>query len=237
MKRLLLFIVTITLLAKASAQTIVERREKLDTNRIVYDEQGNALHYYQYTKLLNTGDYRIKLNGPPDAPGTKSFIIKTTPQEQLRMYQFIKDKITIKSPLLKEGSTLDVTPLQQAFRDENFDKKVVILVFWNASCPPCTESFASINDLFRQINNPQNIEVIAITPDDEKTAIDKLKEKPLLYAKLISGGWAVMNAYQLKSYPSYVVADRDHVIRYAVTGNSSVTISMLKNSISQILYQ
>lgn len=221
----------------ASGQTIVERRETLDTNRIVYDEQGNALHYYQYTKLLNTGDYKITSNGPHDSPDTKFYIKKTTPQENLRIYQFIKDKIAIKSPVLQEGSILNVAPLQDALKDENLDKKVIILVFWNAGCPPCTESFASINDFFRQINNLQNIEVIAITPDDEATALAKLKEKPLLYAKLISNASAVTYAYQLKTFPSYVVADRDHVIRYAVNGSSSITIPMLKTVISQILYQ
>jgi peroxiredoxin len=219
------------------SKIVGERRLGLDTNRLVYDEKGNALHYYQYTKLINTGEYTIKQSAPPGTPGVKAYLKKLDPQESLRLYEIVKPRIAIKSPLLQEGKILDITPFLGTINKEDFNKKAVVIVFWYADCPPCTESFNSINDIFRQINNPEDLIVIAVTYDDEKIASAKLLQKPLTYARLISNAGQIVHDYQLAIYPSFVVADKDHIIRFAVSGSSPITIPMFKSTIRQILIQ
>lgn len=186
---------------------------KLDTNEVFYDESGKALHYYQYQKLLNSGQYTFTLDGPPGTPGVKKHLLKLTAQDQSQMYSVIKKLMEIKSPLLKEGTVLDVSPLSGVFSAGQLENKVVVMIFWNTDCPPCTESFAEISAFLKQVQNPENLVVLAITSNNKREAAAGLKEKPLLYSRLISGGASVFNAYQLQSYPSYVVADKTHVIR------------------------
>jgi len=213
------------------------RGRTLDTNTVVYDEQGNALRYYQYEKLLNSGDYGIKGIPSTDGSGMKYYITKISQQENFRRFEAIKQLMTIKSPLLHEGMELDVTPLLNVINRKDLDNKVVVLVFWNTGCPPCTESFASLNQFFTQIYNPDHIAVIAITPDDEKIALAKLKEKPLVNARLLTNAGDIIHYYQLNDYPSYVVTDKDHIIRFALSGISPVTISNFKSTIRQVLIQ
>ena len=209
----------------------------LDTNQIVYDERGNALHYYQYEKLLHTGDYGIKGIPAADGSGMKYYITKVSQEENFRRFEAVKELMAIKSPLLHEGMALDVTPLLNTINIKDLDNKVIVLVFWKADCPPCSESFASLNEFFTQIYNPDHIVVIAITPDNEKIALAKLKEKPLVKARLLTDADDIIHYYQLNNYPAYVVADKDPIIRFALNGISPVTISNFKSTIRQVLIQ
>lgn len=88
---------------------------RLDTNEVIYDESGRALHYYQYEKLLNSSQYTFALDGPPGTPGIKKHLQKLTVQNQNRMYSRIKNLMEIKSPLLKKGAVLDISPLSGVF--------------------------------------------------------------------------------------------------------------------------
>ncbi len=220
--------------ARTTTSTVGRR---LDTNEVVYDEQGKALHYYQYQRLLNSGQYTFRLDGMPGSSNTKRYLKRLSVQEQNRMYDVIKERMAIKSPLLKENTELDVAPFTSIVPARQLENKVVVLIFWNTECPPCTESFADINDFLKQIHNPEDLIILAITSNTKQEATAKLKEKPLLYAQLISNAGSIFNAYQLYSYPSYVVTDKKHTIRCAITGSSQISLPAFKSTIQEVLLQ
>jgi peroxiredoxin len=220
----------------AKSQNLVKvQSAPLDTNAIVYDEHGKALRYYQYTKLLNTGEYEITSDGQPGTAGVKRYLKKIGVQKNLSLYKLIAAQMAIKSPMLQKDSVLDIKPLMSVTRKKELDQKVIVLVFWDAGCPPCTDSFSSINDFFDQLPNRDDVVMIAITPDDESVATGKLKEKPLKHAYMETDARETINTYQLTSFPAYVVTDKNHVIRYATSGSTAMTMTMLKNSITQAL--
>lgn len=210
---------------------------RLDTNKIVYDENGKALHYYQYQRYLNSGDYTIRYNGPPTEPATKGFLVKLSVQLQNQMYEQMKKLSTTKSLFLQEGSNLNTKPLTEVLSKAELENKVVVLIFWNPECPPCTESFADINEFFKQIHNPEDLVILAITTASKTDVQAKLKEKPLLYAQFINSASSVYNAYQLNAYPSYVVTDKSHTIRFASTGSSQITLPAFKSAVKAVLQQ
>lgn len=212
------------------------RGAKLDTNRLVYDEQGNALHFYQYQKLLNSGEYTMKVSHSPGADA-KYVIEKIDQQKRIMLYGLMQNQMAIKDSPLQKYKPLDITPLLEIATKEELEKKAIVLIFWNPDCPPCTEAFGSINDFFERIQNPQDVVIMAITADNELVASVKLKQKPLKYAQLIGSAGSINNAYNIRSFPAYVVADKDHIIRFAVAGQSPVTIPAFKDAISTILIQ
>ena len=235
MKRIILACCCCIFYLSARSQTITTvHRAPLDTDIVAYDEQGKEMRYYQYIKLLNTGQYKLISKG---APGTKavSYIVKVNPQENARLYALIKERTAIKSPKLREDSTLDIKPLLGKVKKSELDNKVIVLVFWDTNCPPCTDSFSDINDFFDQLPNKDNVVLIAITPDDESLVKDKLKQKPLKYARFENDAMGTISTYQIENYPAYVVTDKKHVIRYATSGSSPLTMTMLKNSINEVL--
>jgi peroxiredoxin len=209
----------------------------LDTNQIVYDEKGNALRFYQYQHYLNSGEYSIRYSGLPTNPSTKRYLFKLSAQQQNGMYDILKKSGTIKSAFLQEGSSLNINPLLEGLTKAELDNKVIVLIFWDPECPPCTESFADINDFFKQIHNPEDLVILAITNTSKTNAQIKLKDKPLLYAQFMNSARSVYNAYQLNAYPSYVVTDKNHVIRFAHTGSSQITLPAFKSAVKAVLQQ
>jgi hypothetical protein len=100
-----------------------------DTNRLVYDENGKVLHYYQYQKLLITGEYALRIKaGPGATPGTipanaPAYLVKNSPEQSKRVYEMLKPRIVIKSALLHEGNMLDLNPFMTEFGKEEFAGK------------------------------------------------------------------------------------------------------------------
>ncbi|MDB5004958.1 MAG: hypothetical protein JWQ34_3183 [Mucilaginibacter sp.] len=223
---------------KKQVVTVIRHSVRLDTNRVVYDEQGNALHYYQYSKLLNSGDYTMRSTGGlSDATGSKIVLMKISLEQKMAMYQRLKTQMAIKNSPLRDGAQFDITPLLDIVNRDDLERKVIVLIFWDPDCPPCTEAFQSLNDFLKQIHNPEDLIVLAITNSNELVAATKLKQKPLLYAHLIGGAGSVSNAYHVYSLPSYVVVDKSRVVRFAVSGQSPITLSAFKDVIRQVLEQ
>ncbi|NCD71106.1 peroxiredoxin family protein [Mucilaginibacter agri] len=213
-------------------------RTKMDTTRLVYDEEGNELHFYQYQKLMNTGDYTITTKrASPDDPATKLYLKKLSDIEKREMYDIAKQRMAIKSPLLQEGTELDITPLTRALTAEELANKVIVLIFWNTECAVCTESFGSLNAFLQQIHNPENLVVLAITPEPQEVAAAKLKEKPLHHAQLLSNAGSIAKGYQLYNYPSFIVTDKSRIIRYAISGMGPFVLPSFKEAIKTVLFQ
>lgn len=226
--------------ASAQAQTrtvtrttiTTSSRTPLDTNRIVYDENDKPLRYYQYQKLLNTGQYSLRSNGNPSDSGARFYLKKVTDEEHLKMFERMRYLYVNKSPMLQENKKLDITPLLgDAATEDELDHKVIVLIFWSTECPPCTESFDSLNEFFKQINNPEKIIIMAITRDNDLAVAAKLRGKPLNYTRFINGAGKIINAYQNKQMPAFVVADKNHMIRFSLVNQ----LPEFKNAIKAAL--
>jgi peroxiredoxin len=242
MRRTLLVLLITFLCINVYGQDTVKRmrtstvRQRLDTNTIVYDEQGNGLRYYQYQKILNTGDYIIYYDGGAPFKG-KPTLKRLTQQQKNRSYQMVSDRMAINSPALQKGKELNITPLLDAVSKDDLERKVIVMIFWYPDCPPCTESFASLNDFLKQVHNPQDLIILAITSHSDMEAAYKLKQKPLKYATLISNAGSIIDQYGVRSFPSYVVTDRNHIIHLAVSGLGTSTLPVFEDMIREVLIQ
>jgi len=51
-----------------------EIKLRIDTNDLVYDRRGKALRYFQYKRLLQSGDYTIRVEGNPESAERKYYL-------------------------------------------------------------------------------------------------------------------------------------------------------------------
>ncbi len=218
------------------AQQIMRQQSTmaLDTNMVVYDDQDKPLRYYQYTKLVNSGDYTIRGNGAPGAPGTRPKLVRMTDDMKKQMYDSVKPFITIKEGSLQEGLVLDTKALLDELKGETLNKKAVLLIFWNIDCPPCTGSFANYNELIKSINNPDLV-TIAITSDKKNDVAEQLKKTPLNASYILNNAFRISGSYGIYEFPTFVFADKDHLITMAVRGNSPVVMPALVKNIKEAL--
>ena len=113
----------------------------LDTNRVVYNEQGRIVKYWQYKPLLASGEYIISSTGDPMLPGTKSILRKLTGQDKQRRTD-VMDGVILNAGVLKVGNQLDATPLALALQRDLFSDKAILMVFSNPGCLACGDMFA-----------------------------------------------------------------------------------------------
>jgi len=213
--------------------TTVNRRP-LDTNRVVYDENNQPLRYYQYQKLLFTGDYTLRYDGSPSDTSAKAYLKKLPPQEREQMFERMKSFYLNKSPLLQENKELDITPLlDYAATKQELDNKVVVLIFWSAQCPPCTESFSVLDDYFKEINDPDKIIIMALTRDKDLAVASKMRSKPLKNARLINDAGKIIDAYQNKQLPAFVVANKKHIITYSLVSRVAEFKDAIKAALAE----
>lgn len=207
---------------------------KTDTNQVYYDEKGKALRYYQYDKMFRTGWYKLIPSTDRTLP-QKMVVTKSTEEEINRFTSIIRENTKVKTPYIYEGKKLDIAPLTAFYEQNKLENKVIVQIYWYASCSTCTENFAEISTFIKELGDPKDLLVLAITTDNNDVALKKLKEQPLRNAELISSGRAVSDAYQLTRYPVYIVSDKNQIIKYAVVGSSRLTIPDLKTAINAAL--
>ncbi|HEY5326841.1 MAG TPA: hypothetical protein VIJ27_07560, partial [Mucilaginibacter sp.] len=75
--------------------TVIRRSEPLDTNEIIYDENGKGLRYYQSQKLINTGEYTIVFRVTPGGSATRKQLVKLSPAQQIAAFERVKPFLSI----------------------------------------------------------------------------------------------------------------------------------------------
>ena len=240
MKRFLLFCLLFFAAILVNAQgtnshlrkTIDKRR---DTNIVVYDEQGNALRHYQYQKFVNTGWYGITKDGDANNPNTKRYLKRLSTEQHDKRVEVMKKAQTLNSPYLKENLQLDLEPLGDKVSAKLIHDKVILLVFWAPGSSRSADIFAELNEFLKDLQNLKDLQILLITRYNWEGAVRRLDETPLLNAKLIADGESIIGRYGVRSFNAYVVADKNLVIRHAVSGYSGMTAAALKKTITTLL--
>ena len=113
--------------------------------------------------------------------------------------------------------------------------KVVLMDFWGTWCPPCRESVPILRDLNKRFSG-KGFQLVGVSSDDDqdvwKTFIAAQKMEWLEYIDL-SG--TVQESFKIESFPTFVVVDKDGVIRFRQSGVGPNTAGDLDDAISKAL--
>ena len=113
--------------------------------------------------------------------------------------------------------------------------KVVLMDFWGTWCPPCRESVPTLRDLNKKYAG-KAFQLVSVSSDDDedvwKTFIKAERMDWLQYMDL-SGN--VLEAFKVESFPTFVVLDKDGVIRFRQSGEGPATQMELEDAINKYL--
>ena len=116
--------------------------------------------------------------------------------------------------------------------------KTVLLDFWGTWCPPCREATPGLVGLYKRLAGP-DFEMIGISSDpaaEKQTWMDYLDKNKMLWPQHLDLPRTVHRAYQIDSFPTYIVIDAEGIVRLRLTGfSSSTTISQLETEIKKSL--
>jgi TonB family protein len=96
--------------------------------------------------------------------------------------------------------------------------KAVLLDFWASWCGPCRESMPTIAMLQKNFAK-KDVQIIGISADDDENAWRTfVAAHHMVWSEYLDSDQHVQQAFMVDSYPTYIVLDRNGVIRFRQSG-------------------
>lgn len=109
--------------------------------------------------------------------------------------------------------------------------KPVLLDFWASWCGPCRRAMPDVEAVEKQYRG-QGLVVLGVNTGEERDVVESfLKKNPLTYPEVLSGDSGILEAYQVSSYPTFVLIGRDGKIAAYQVGYGD--IAMLRGMLAK----
>ncbi len=208
----------------------------LDTNKLAVDEKGNKLQFYQYKKLLLSAEYGLVTQDSHGFPLAEYLLKKKDGQRNLQLYEMVKKQMAINSTMLQEGNKLSVEPLAAQISPDKFDNKVILLMFISPDCQQCMTDIDDLGKFVKQVYDPNKIIWVAVAHGDESPERIQSLRSLLPYAYLLLNYNKIYEGYWADGLTTgYVIADKDHTIRFSVKGQGGIVPAVFKSKLTEIL--
>lgn len=113
--------------------------------------------------------------------------------------------------------------------------KVVLLDFWGTWCPPCRESVPILRNLNKKYS-AKPFQLVGVSSDDDEDVWRTFTEAQKMdWQQYIDLSGHVIEAFKIESFPTYIVLDKDGVIRYRQSGLGPTTESDVEEAINKAL--
>ncbi len=120
---------------------------------------------------------------------------------------------------------------------EELRGKVLLVDFWGTWCPPCVESVPALRNLNKRMVKEKFV-MIAVSSDGEEDVWRSFvaKEK-MVWPQYLDRDRKIQRAFQVDSFPTYVVIDHEGVVRYRSSGSSWLKEAALEDAVKKSLKQ
>lgn len=113
--------------------------------------------------------------------------------------------------------------------------KVVLMDFWGTWCPPCRESIPILRNLSKKYTGKPFQLVSVSSDDDEDVWKTFIKAEHMEWSQYIDLSGAVLHAFKVESFPTFIVLDKDGVIRFRQSGEGPTIEGDLEDAIGKYL--
>lgn len=145
----------------------------------------------------------------------------------------IANPIRVRTPFVPNFSltTHDNQPLSNA----SLRGKVVLIDFWGTWCPPCRESVPILKNVQKKYGG-KPFQLLSISSDDDEDIWKTfIAAQHMDWAEYLDSSGKLQERFKVDSFPTYVVVDKDGVIRFRQSGLSQDTQSDLEDAINKSL--
>jgi peroxiredoxin len=208
---------------------------KLSESSIVKDSSGTQYSYDTWKNLLTSGYYRIKPVNP-EQTNSEFLLIRLSEEQRQKMIDNMPKPM--ESSFFKTGSTIvnfkttDINGNKINLKD--LKGKIVVMNFWFIDCQPCRQEIPELNQLVNDYKDSTNIVFITVATDSKGALKDFLKKTPFNYT-IIDGGRFITDQYEVKSFPTHLVLDKEGKVYYHSTGYGLGTPPWIRKSIKELL--
>jgi len=148
-------------------------------------------------------------------------------------WRMIASPIRARTPFLPSFSF--TTLENQAVSNVSVRGKVALLDFWGTWCPPCRESVPILKSLQKKYA-AKAFQLVSISSDDDEDAWKKFVEaQQMAWSEYLDSSGEVQRAFKIDAYPTFIVVDKDGVIRFRQSGVGPETENELEDAINHSL--
>ena len=95
---------------------------------------------------------------------------------------------------------------------------VIIVNFWATWCPPCKAEMPDIN-AFYETHQAEGLVVLAVNAKESESLVRPfIDANGFTFPVLLDPAGSIVNQYQVRSFPTTVIIDRDGVVRHIQVG-------------------
>jgi thiol-disulfide isomerase/thioredoxin len=218
----------------------MENMEKPDTKKLAEAETAfrKSLDASAESKIVhfNLGITLIRLNR--EAEGLRELKAYVEDADEDSEYVEEARKMIENPRRARENYAPDfsVTTADGEFIDsEDLRGKIVLVDFWGSWCGPCVQSIPSLSYLAKKFKKEPFV-LISVDVGDEqgqwRTFIEKNK---MTWPQHHDGNGKVQRAFQVRSFPTYVLIDHEGVVRHRSTGFTDYVEGMIASAIKKSL--
>jgi thiol-disulfide isomerase/thioredoxin len=147
--------------------------------------------------------------------------------------RFIGNPIRARAPFAPDFSF--TTHERQNLSNAALHGKVVLMDFWGTWCPPCRESVPILRDLNKKYAG-KAFQLVGISSDnDEDVWKTFIAAQHMDWSEYIDLSDEVQKAFKIESFPTYIVLDKDGVIRFRQSGLGPTTQMELEEAVNKYL--
>ena len=114
--------------------------------------------------------------------------------------------------------------------------KTVLLDFWGTWCPPCRAATPGLVTLYKRVAGPSFV-MIGVSSDpaaDKGKWTSYLDENKMIWPQHLDATRATLRAFEIDSYPTYIVIDPEGIVRLRLEGYSpSTTMTELQAAVQK----
>ncbi len=147
--------------------------------------------------------------------------------------RMIASPIRARTPFLPNFSF--TTRENQAVTNDSVRGKVTLLDFWGTWCPPCRESVPMLKGLEKRYG-AKAFQLVSISSDEDENAWKKfVQAQQMEWTEYLDSNGEIQQAFKIDAFPTFIVVDKDGVIRFRQSGVGPETQADLEDAINHAL--
>ena len=232
---------TLALKARLLRATLLTQMANKPTDNKLKDAEAElrmalALEPQQPVTHLNLGTVLLKED--KDAEGIaelKSYLElpNTDPASVAAAKRFIANPIRARTPFVPQFSL--TTYERQNVSSASLRGKVALIDFWGTWCPPCRESVPILKKIQKRYST-KAFQLLSISSDDDEDVWKTFIESQHMdWLEYLDSSGELQEKFEIDSFPTYLVVDRDGVVRFRQSGLSQDTQGDLEDAIDRAL--
>lgn len=155
------------------------------------------------------------------------------PKTASKARAYIASPIRAREPFVPDFSFVAVEG--QPISNAGLKGKVVLLDFWGTWCPPCRASVPMLAQL-RKKYTEKPVLIVGISSDENEAAWKHfIAANHMDWPEYIDLSGEVRELFEVHSYPTYFVVDRDGIIRFRQSGFGEESLAELEEAIDKAL--